>query len=213
MGKERRVARISTGKARLCELDEYELMRAIQNRDEHAFEELIRRYEINLTRFVLGLVGDESAVEEIVSDIFMRIWKYAKTWREGAGSTWIFKIARNRVRDEFRRANPLQAAVPLEHVPEPQDSGNPRSNAISAEEQQLIKSCIDSLGPLQEIFELRFFWKVPTKLMARQLGKTTQEVDYALRKATKLLRKCVEEKLSLTPSATREDTKPNAINK
>lgn len=95
-----------------------------------AFEELMIRYQARLLKFLTHAVGDRDLAEDLVQDVFLRVYRARKTYRPGAKfSTWIFKIANNAaasaVKSSARRrevklqsdssgpmgANPLEAMV------------------------------------------------------------------------------------------------------
>lgn len=77
-------------------LTDAELMARICERDADAFEILSLRYRENMYRHTLALVHDAYAVEDLVQEVFLRIWTHAEQWH-GSGSlrAWLFRIATN----------------------------------------------------------------------------------------------------------------------
>jgi len=83
-----------------------DLIKAVGNRDHQAFERLINRYKNPLYNFVYRYLQDRSAVEEVVQEVFLRIYKAApkyKIVKNTKVSTWIFKIAFNLSMNELKR--------------------------------------------------------------------------------------------------------------
>ncbi len=81
------------------------VVRAAKAGDLVAFESLVRRYQADVYRFTLHLIRDGTAAEEITQDTFVRAYRSLGRYRgDSRFSTWLFSIARNCVRDEFRRS-------------------------------------------------------------------------------------------------------------
>ncbi len=58
----------------LSEIDDQELLLLISRSDRHAFSILYNRYGNNLMRFISGLGFSKEVAEEIVQDLFLKIW-------------------------------------------------------------------------------------------------------------------------------------------
>ena len=68
--------------------------------------ELYRRYSGQLFGFACNALGDRELAEEVVQDVFARVWRHASDYdpRRASVRTWLYSIARNRVVDARRRA-------------------------------------------------------------------------------------------------------------
>jgi RNA polymerase sigma-70 factor, ECF subfamily len=72
--------------------------------DARAFESLVRRYQADVYRFVLHLIRDPQAAEDITQESFVRAFRFLRRYRgDSRFTTWLFSIARNCVVDETRR--------------------------------------------------------------------------------------------------------------
>src|SRR5918999_1139616 len=69
--------------------------------------ELYRRYSSELFGFACNALGDREVAEEVVQDVFARVWRHAADYdsRRASVRTWLSSIARNRVVDARRRAS------------------------------------------------------------------------------------------------------------
>lgn len=77
-------------------LTDRELMARICQRDAEAFEVLSRRYRESIYRHILALMHDASAAEDLVQEVFLRIWTHAEQWHgDGTLHAWLFRIATN----------------------------------------------------------------------------------------------------------------------
>lgn len=83
-----------------------DLVRLIKRGLKGAYEELFERYAPRIFRFSLSYLKSEQDAEELVQDVFLKIWER----REKLDSTknlksFIFKIAVNSIYDFIRRKN------------------------------------------------------------------------------------------------------------
>lgn len=82
--------------------------------------ELYRRYSSELYGFACNALGDRELAEEVVQDVFARVWRAAADYdpKRASVRTWLYTIARNRIVDARRRA-----AVRPGLAPEPEQEG------------------------------------------------------------------------------------------
>jgi RNA polymerase sigma-70 factor, ECF subfamily len=95
--------------------DESLLLRDLRSeRGEDAARALYRTYSGELYGFALNRLGDRGLAEEVVQDVFMRVWRHAAEYDSGRGSvrTWLYGIARNAIVDleRHRSRRPPMAA-------------------------------------------------------------------------------------------------------
>jgi len=80
------------------------LLSLVRERDRRAFEELYRKYQTRLARFVGNLVRQPQIVEEVLDDTLMVVWERAADFKgESKLSTWIFAIAYRKAMKATRR--------------------------------------------------------------------------------------------------------------
>jgi RNA polymerase sigma-70 factor (ECF subfamily) len=84
--------------------EDRELVRRCHEREERAFEELVRKYQQSLFNIVYRHVGDPAEVEDIVQKIFTKVYfSLAKFDNERPFFPWLYRIAINQCYDELRR--------------------------------------------------------------------------------------------------------------
>jgi len=85
--------------------DDQVLLRLIARGQEDALGELYDRYGRLAYSLALNATGDASLAEEIVQDVFLRVWNKAETYRAEQGKvvTWLTSITRYRAIDMLRR--------------------------------------------------------------------------------------------------------------
>src|ERR1700716_2302325 len=81
-----------------------ELVAAVRQGDDRAFEELFSRYRSRISVYVLGMVGDHGRAEDITQDVFISVLRRLRdTERPIAFKPWLYEIAKNACIDHFRR--------------------------------------------------------------------------------------------------------------
>jgi RNA polymerase sigma-70 factor (ECF subfamily) len=89
----------------LQELSDEELILEFQkNNTEDAFNILVQRYKNPLTNFVFRFLGDYASCADVVQETMIKVYRYKDTYSSVAKfSTWIYTIAGNLARTEYRR--------------------------------------------------------------------------------------------------------------
>ena len=89
----------------LRELSDEELILEFQeNNVEAAFEILVQRYKNPLTNFVFRFLGDYAACSDVVQETMIKVFRYKDSYSSVAKfSTWVYTIAGNLARTEYRR--------------------------------------------------------------------------------------------------------------
>src|SRR6266566_3518405 len=71
------------------------LIRRIATGDQLAMRTLFARHRIPLYRWLLRIVRDETTAEDLLSDVFLDVWRQAASFKGRASvSTWLLAIAR-----------------------------------------------------------------------------------------------------------------------
>ena len=93
---------------------------------------LFARHHVRVFRFVLRLVRDEATAEDLISEVFLDVWRQAGRFEgRAAVSTWLLAIARNVAVDHYRRDRrhePLEAADAVSGGESPEDLAERRSD-------------------------------------------------------------------------------------
>jgi RNA polymerase sigma-70 factor (ECF subfamily) len=90
---------------KLRELSDEELILEFQkNNTEDAFNILVQRYKNPLTNFVFRFLGDYESCADVVQETMIKVYRYKDSYNSVAKfSTWIYTIAGNLARTEYRR--------------------------------------------------------------------------------------------------------------
>jgi RNA polymerase sigma-70 factor, ECF subfamily len=71
------------------------LIKRIAGGDQLAMRTLFGRHRVNLYRWLLRLVGEEALAEDLLSEVFLDVWRQAASFEARSSvSTWLLAIAR-----------------------------------------------------------------------------------------------------------------------
>src|SRR3954453_20662053 len=89
---------------------------------EQSLRALYREYGGGLYGFAVNCLGDRGLAEELVQDVFTRVWRHADQFDPSRASfrTWLYGIARNAVIDFNRRRSARPALAAHEQTEDPQ---------------------------------------------------------------------------------------------
>jgi RNA polymerase sigma-70 factor, ECF subfamily len=80
------------------------LIRRIAVGDQVAMRTLFARHRIALYRWLLRLVGDQALAEDVLSELFLDVWRQAASFEARSSvSTWLLAIARHKALSARRR--------------------------------------------------------------------------------------------------------------
>ena len=80
------------------------LIRWIAGGDQLAMRTLFCRHRVALYRWLLRLVRDEALAEDLLSDVFLDVWRQAASFEgRSSVSTWLLAIARYKALSARRR--------------------------------------------------------------------------------------------------------------
>jgi len=144
----------------------------IQDRDQRALEELYGLFSLRLKHYVKRFVRNDQYAEDVMHDVFLRIWRYAasfdatKTYKP---ESWIFQIARNQALNE---AAMLSKSVSIDFNAE----DCPLDKYWMLQEQEGV-NMIDQASTKSAAFERAIFLLPPTYRQAVYL-KYNRELTY-----------------------------------
>ncbi len=120
-----------------------------------ALSELYDRYSRLVYSLAIQMVGDSAVAEEIIQDVFVRVWEKASTYRAAQAkvSTWLSSITRHRSIDELRKrgVRPERDSVSWEVI-SPDNLARVDGTEKVAEQalqRQRVREAIASLPPEQ----------------------------------------------------------------
>lgn len=117
------------------------------------FGELYRRYAAEIERFVRGRVNEPALAEDITSKVFTKAMQALPKFTDGPFRAWLYRITRNTIIDEYRRAKPVTT---IDDHPVRDRSPGPEESAIAADAARRLHKALNQLKPQhREIVRLR----------------------------------------------------------
>jgi RNA polymerase sigma-70 factor (ECF subfamily) len=170
-----------------------DLIARIRRDDLEAFEELVRTYANMLADVVFTIVRADALPEEVVQDIFLRIWNTRERLDiRGSVQAYLIRAARNLAFRTARRERSQRHIV--DELRRSQPSGGPQTTNLGEhkiEESELEKAtrrAIDELpARMREIFLLHLDHELRAPEIAAILGITPATVHNQVYRATKHL--------------------------
>lgn len=168
------------------------LMLAWAGGDLPAFQALYERHRRRLHGFLVRQLHDPGLAEEMFQDVWQRVIAARAGWQpEAAFSTWLFRIAHNRLNDHWRAARhrppaPADAEARVEAVV---DGHTPESELSGFEQRRRVQQAMDALPPDQrEVLLLRLEQELSLEEIAQVTGVGRETVKSRLRYAMDKLR-------------------------
>ena len=147
------------------------LLQSIAAGDRQAMQVLFQRHNVRVYRFVLRLTGNAAIAEEIVSEVFLDVWRHAATFQAKCqATTWLLTIARHKAISALRR----RSEAPLDDdkaaaVPDPGD--NAETVLERKDRRKQARACLRRLSPLhREIIDLVYYHEKSVDEVARIVG-------------------------------------------
>jgi RNA polymerase sigma-70 factor, ECF subfamily len=147
------------------------LIESIGKGDKRAMVSLFIRHNVRIHRFVMRLTGKTSIAEDVVSEVFLDIWRGAAEFSGRSNvSTWLLGIARNKTMSVLRRRTetPLDYDAAIELV---DDMDDPEVVADRASRGAVVRRCLMRLPPpLREVVDLIYYHEKTVAEVAEIVG-------------------------------------------
>jgi RNA polymerase sigma-70 factor, ECF subfamily len=166
-----------------------ELLKRFAEGDLDAFEALFRQYQGEVYRWIVRVVRDPGAAEDLTVETFWRVHRaHAQFRADGNFGAWLRSIATNVALDHLRRARPVVAL--LEDVP----AKEKLDSVVQQEVRAKILRAFAGLPPrLKIVVQLGLIEDEPYKEIAESLGISLAAVKLRMFRGTRLLRKRLEQ--------------------
>jgi RNA polymerase sigma-70 factor (family 1) len=169
-------------------------MMGTENNDK-AFETLFHRFYPLLCERVYHMVGCAHRSEEIVSDVFIKIWRNRKHISISSNpKSYLYTAVRNQSIDYLRKqAKRREATHELEKKKDPPTHQSPEEEILYEEFSGHVQAAIDALPPKgQHIFRLSREEGLKYREIAQQLNISIKTVETHMRRSLIALRQALE---------------------
>ena len=169
------------------------LIGRIATGDRLAMQVLFARHHVKVYRFVLRFLRNESAAEDLISEVFLEVWRQAGKFEgRSAVSTWLLSIARFKALSVLRRRT--EEELDDETAAAIEDEGdNPEVALAKKDKGAALRQCLGKLSAEhREIVDLVYYHEKSVAEVAGIVGIPEATVKtrmfYARKKLSELLK-------------------------
>jgi RNA polymerase sigma-70 factor (ECF subfamily) len=181
-----------------AQVEDVELLRAVQRGDETALALLYDRYRSILFGLILRILHSQPEAEDVLQDVFIQVWQRAANFDETRGKpfTWLVTMARSRAIDRLRVLNSRGRTVTeaaREVVDEVSDAV---VDTMRSEQSAIVRSALAQLSEEQRrTLFLAYFEGLTQSEIAERLGEPLGTVKTRMRTGTIKLREILADKI------------------
>lgn len=149
--------------------------------------------------FILALLPDVAAAEDVLQEVFLAVTEKARTFEPGTNFVaWACTIARYKVLEASRQGRrTVRMLSPA--VIESLAAAAPTDDESHRESVAALVTCLGELAPrARQVIELRYREAIGPNDIAERIGWTPNAVAVALSRARLSLRQCVERRIGET---------------
>jgi RNA polymerase sigma-70 factor (ECF subfamily) len=134
------------------------LLWLISKHEQSAMRILFSRHRVRVFRFALSITKDQSLAEEVVSDVFLDVWRRANSFKgRSQVSTWLLAIARNKALLSMRRHEPQPLDEELADTID-DTTESPEAAMQRRQTRTILADCILQLPAIhREIIDLVYY--------------------------------------------------------
>lgn len=147
------------------------LLTAIADGDRGAMHTLYARHNVRVYRFILRMLRDATAAEDLVSQVFLDVWRTAGQFEGRAQvSTWLLSIARFKALTALRQRR--FEDIDQDDVLEIADGADtPEASLDRSNTSAILRNCVSRLSPAhREIIDLVYYHEMSVEEAGRLIG-------------------------------------------
>lgn len=183
------------------QVDEAALIRAAQQGDQDAFEQLVRVYDQSVLRLAMNLLRSPEDARDVYQEAFLRVYRNLNNFRfDCSFHTWLYRIVTNLCLDQMRKRKVRREESTMlatedgtidrmDTVAEARADGDPQRHLFSGQLRRRIKDVLEGLTPRERmVFELRHYQGLRLRRIGEILGTSEEAAKNCLFRATQKMR-------------------------
>ena len=161
--------------------------------DRRAFDDLYGLHARELLAFLIARLRNRSEAEDVLQDVWLKVWAKRALFVEGSFRGWIFKIAHTTLVDRIRTKKRRQEVGGGRDAPV---QGDAMAVVLRNEELRVFRECLKEVGGVfVDVFRMVKVENRSPEDVAATLAVTRGTVDTRVHKGKQRLKDCVENKL------------------
>ena len=169
------------------------LLESIADGNRTAMHILYCRHNVRVYRFILRIVRDATTAEDLVSQVFLDVWRTAGQFQgRSQVSTWLLSIARFKALTAMRQRR--FEDIDQEDVRQiPDDAETQESSLDRSDTSAILRACVQKLSPAhREIINLVYYHEKSVEEVGQIIGIPQSTVKtrmfYARKQLAELLK-------------------------
>jgi RNA polymerase sigma-70 factor (ECF subfamily) len=169
------------------------LIARIADGDRLAMQVLFARHHVRVYRFILRLVHNQATAEDLISEVFLDIWRQAGKFEgRSAVTTWMLGIARFKALSALRRRQEDELDEEMAERIEDQ-ADDPETALAKKDKGAVLRQCLTALSAEhREVIDLVYYHEKSVEEVAEVVGIPAATVKtrmfYARKKLSELLK-------------------------
>lgn len=162
-----------------------------------AVQKLFLQHAAALRGFILGLMAEREAANDVFQEVFLTVARNAGQFRQGGNFlAWARGIARNKILEHYRKCQRRPQLFDDELL-EILAASAGHQDDVWEERRAALTDCLQQLAPRsRQILEMRYADQpVTPPEIAERLSWTVNAVHVALSRARKFLQECTRRRL------------------
>lgn len=173
-------------------MQDAELIQNVLSGNQKDYEQLVKKYQTNVFRTVIGILHNKEDAEEITQDVFIKTYQSLSSFSgKSAFSTWLYRIAINASISYLRKKKRRGLWVELTGFFQIQaKEKSAEAELTEKSDQHLVRQAIDGLPDKQKLaFVLTKYEELSQRQVAEILQITEGAVEQLVVRAKVNLRK------------------------
>ena len=173
-------------------MNENKLIRALRRGQRGALDKAVAQYSgyaAAIARSVLGPAATREDLEEIVSDVFVALWRSADRLDETRPlKGYLAAIARNAAIDRLRRLHPTEP-LPADDLLHADEADGPEAQALRREQAETLRRLLlEMAADDREIFVRFYYYRQTVREIAQIMERNESTVKARLARGRARLR-------------------------
>ena len=179
-------------------LDDNEIGARLARKDESTFEQVFKSYYKNLHGYAFAIIKDEMEAEEVVQQVFYKLWERAEKFSfQGPLGAYLYRAVHNESLNYLKHQK-VKAGYRMHVVRTAKDQSDDMPDTRNKELEHKLAMALNELPEqCRTIFQLSRFEELKYREIAEKLDISVKTVENQMCKALKILRAKLAEFLTL----------------